>query len=234
MATDGRKREATSVWERLDAEKAGAAGLPYDTHGGDAMPVKLSEDEQRAQWSAALAAVAEQRKAEPPKPTQTASSINPYEWDLPSGAADAAAQAKAVRAPAPAEVQRQWAEDLARVRAHAGGQWHGLKSVSLHEDSKKPEGPRQAVVGRQSTAPFALEQDNPAPTLAGSRQPADAQPLERTAVQAQWRQSLEAAHSDHPRFARKSSVGDPCSSSRLPVPHSFHHTNLRSPSAALG
>eukprot|EP01043_Picozoa_sp_COSAG02_P065682 COSAG02_NODE_9984_length_2057_cov_9.328396_1_plen_30_part_01 len=30
MATDGRRREAPSVWERLDAEQAGAAGVPYD------------------------------------------------------------------------------------------------------------------------------------------------------------------------------------------------------------
>ena len=68
MATDGRKRAAQSVWERLDAEKAGAAGRPFDEHGSDwvaegvgAMPAKLSEEEERAQWAADLAAVAEQR-----------------------------------------------------------------------------------------------------------------------------------------------------------------------------
>eukprot|EP01043_Picozoa_sp_COSAG02_P030824 COSAG02_NODE_1986_length_10180_cov_38.805575_5_plen_574_part_00 len=168
------------------------------------MPVKLSEDEQRAQWAANLAAVAEQRKAEPPRLTQTASSINPLEWDLPSGAANVEAQANAVHAPAPAEVQQKWADDLAAARAQ--GPPHARRSVGDHEPtearSDKPGLPRGAETGRQSSAPFGLEQDNPAHV---KPQPVAVEPQDREAAQAQWQQTLDAVHSDYPRFARKAS-----------------------------
>ncbi len=215
MATDGRRREAPSVWERLDAEQAGAAGVPYDTHGSaDGMPVKPSEKEQRAQWAADLAAVAEQRKAEPPRVVQTGSSINPYEWDLPSGAASVEAQAKAVHAPAPTEVQQKWAADLAAARAQ--GPWHARKSVDVHKrmggHSDEPGAPRDEKTGRQSTAPFGLEQDNPA--QAKPQPPVAVELQDRKAVQAQWQQTFDAVHADIPRFARKASdVHLPASSS---------------------
>ena len=60
--------------------------------------------------------------------------------------------------------------------------------------------PRDAETGRQSSAPFGLEQDNPAHA---KPQSVAVGPKDREAAQAQWQQTLDAVHSDYPRFARK-------------------------------
>jgi hypothetical protein len=238
MATDGRKRETVSVWERLEAERALKGGLPFDTQAGgaEAMPAKPSDEEQRAQWAADLAAVAEQRRAEPPRPSQTSSSVNPLEWELPSGAAEAEARAKAAqRAPPPAEVREAWAEQLAEQgprHARRSGDFHNRMDVHSGVHGFAGDAPalarqEQASVRRdpgQSTAPFGLETDNPA--HAKTTQPLQAVAQDREAVQAQWQQTLDAVHSDQPRFARKTS------DMHVPPPPSGH-ASLLAPDGAV-
>lgn len=144
MEADGPGRGEPSVWERLDAQKAGVGSAPYDTLelGDDPMLTKPSEEEERAKWAADLAAVAEQRKAQPSPRVQTTSSINPHDWDLPSGAARAEVQAKAIRAAAPQEVKQKWADDLAA----RGARQYPRKFADVHLPSQSQTSGHGAVL----------------------------------------------------------------------------------------
>ena len=204
MATDGRRTAPQSIWDKLEAErKPGPAETPFGTNldewaGTGGMPNRPSEAEQKKKWAADLAAVAEQRAGEPPKPTQTSTShtrtlnqsLRPaspnrtapfgLEHDnLSQGQPDAAREEPSAVPQDRAAVQQRWRQQL--DSSQSGPRVFGRKFADVHHRSGA------SGHGAVLSSDGAMTAKEPAATAAGGKSKAEVvaslaqQPRPRTA-----------------------------------------------------
>ena len=222
-ATDNRRNNQVTVWDRLHAERSGTGGTPFDTAVDQQKPehhflsdgtrdlspkVKLTDKQQRDKWADDL------RSARQPTAKKAAAAqASPYAWDDgTTQSATVTQNKKKEKASLPAGVKQAWATQIVEAQEPAAA-FHRTSGDYHHKGDVDSGvlGHRNKAKGQQGSPIIGDGTNTTMASFKKSGQGVDGAAL--AGQQLQWRKDLEASQSG-PRFARKFAGAARCEESQ--------------------